>query len=925
MSSPQVRLFLAAFAGSRDTKALIEFCSKLLRSRELTKDGIEASVEKSILSQRAKTLVAFCLDAIATLSEELSQPSSSSTSVLCDTVVILVNLFPQILLRMVNLISTLRQLLMSIKSRDENQVLSLSESFATRMTVCCFSAGVFSQTPFSLLQLLSVPDLFLRAQSFLPLAKPIARAVGSAVSQAACDGKLGIKWLPFAITNSREVLQHNLISCVSTLSTPNDSPSLSALSGIVILLRLLSLTPKQAKEDEMRVDDDLNISKILWQDKKLLVKLTTALLPLPSEPNFSIMADSKSMGAKVLCSYLCEMATTSRVDAALRLPYLSYSLNLVPRLHFNISFLDQPGSLNPLLLFSQTFLQHITYSELNDFVKEQRPLIFSELPSAILMMKEFLSSSLWQPSAQSEHLSTSNSFLLGPDLSLDAVVEAVSTLFKKLYERNCVQPFVSETVFHSTAIPSEQFFSSAVAALSRDSDLLTDDIGLLSSPDDKVKALKVLKVCPCLVPFRTRARIFSSVVEGERMTHYEAQNAAQMMRLERAWAMEQAALDLDDDHDEHRVSIRRQMDRLAPSFIPIRRGSVFDDGFKSLGGLKGGQSDLKSRIRVQFIDANGDAEAGIDGGGLFKDFVEECLSEGFSNPKLFSFNSENEIFPNIDLPTEPARREEHLAMLHFLGKMTGKAVWEGILINARFAHFFLKHLAQAPCDVNDLASFDKEIAKNLLHLRNLSADQFEGLGLFFTTNEGRELMPGGRTISVTHSNTSEYILRLSHFLLHGRTELPFRSFLSGFYSVIKPALTVMFLPSELQLLVGGSESELDLEDLKRSVNYDGGYYEAHPIIDIFWAAVTSFSDDERRALVKFITSSSRAPLLGFNSLHPRISIVMSGGVLDRQSIERLPTAATCMNLLKLPPYPQVSMMRDKLLLAITSGAGFDLS
>jgi ubiquitin-protein ligase E3 C len=52
---------------------------------------------------------------------------------------------------------------------------------------------------------------------------------------------------------------------------------------------------------------------------------------------------------------------------------------------------------------------------------------------------------------------------------------------------------------------------------------------------------------------------------------------------------------------------------------------------------------------------------------------------------------------------------------------------------------------------------------------------------------------------------------------------------------------------------------------------------------------------------------------------------MSGGVLDAGARQRLPTAATCMNLLKLPPYKGVAEMREKLLYAITAGAGFELS
>ncbi len=41
--------------------------------------------------------------------------------------------------------------------------------------------------------------------------------------------------------------------------------------------------------------------------------------------------------------------------------------------------------------------------------------------------------------------------------------------------------------------------------------------------------------------------------------------------------------------------------------------------------------------------------------------------------------------------------------------------------------------------------------------------------------------------------------------------------------------------------------------------------------------------------------------------------------------ERLPTAATCVNLLKLPAYTSPETLKVKLLYAIKSGAGFDLS
>ena len=45
---------------------------------------------------------------------------------------------------------------------------------------------------------------------------------------------------------------------------------------------------------------------------------------------------------------------------------------------------------------------------------------------------------------------------------------------------------------------------------------------------------------------------------------------------------------------------------------------MFEDGFTHLNALG---SRLKSPVAIQFIDEFGMPEAGIDGGGLFKEFL----------------------------------------------------------------------------------------------------------------------------------------------------------------------------------------------------------------------------------------------------------------------------------------------------------------
>jgi ubiquitin-protein ligase E3 C len=41
--------------------------------------------------------------------------------------------------------------------------------------------------------------------------------------------------------------------------------------------------------------------------------------------------------------------------------------------------------------------------------------------------------------------------------------------------------------------------------------------------------------------------------------------------------------------------------------------------------------------------------------------------------------------------------------------------------------------------------------------------------------------------------------------------------------------------------------------------------------------------------------------------------------------DRLPTASTCVNLLKLPVYPDAATLRAKLLLALEADTGFEYS
>ena len=129
------------------------------------------------------------------------------------------------------------------------------------------------------------------------------------------------------------------------------------------------------------------------------------------------------------------------------------------------------------------------------------------------------------------------------------------------------------------------------------------------------------------------------------------------------------------------------------------------------------------------------------------------------------------------------------------------------------------------------------------------------------------------------------------------------AFLRGFGTVVPPSWVNMFSPSELQLVLGGSDAPLDVDDWAAHTNYSGGYHADHPTIVWFWQARRSaasplhlacispasplhlaphlrciwqvlrdFDASQRAAMLKFATSCSRAPLLGFKWVTPLFCI-----------------------------------------------------
>lgn len=236
------------------------------------------------------------------------------------------------------------------------------------------------------------------------------------------------------------------------------------------------------------------------------------------------------------------------------------------------------------------------------------------------------------------------------------------------------------------------------------------------------------------------------------------------------------------------------------------RSRIVEDGYRQLAMLP--SQALKGVIRVRFVNEQGLDEAGIDQDGVFKEFLEETIKRVFDpSLNLFKATSENRLYPS---PTS-WMQENHLQLFEFVGRMLGKAVYEGIVVDVPFASFFVSQFSgQAGGAVyswlDELASLDRDLYRSLTLVKHYEGDVSQ-LELTYSLDEDvmgklvtHELNHGGRAQPVTDQNKINYIHLMAHFRMHGQIKNQTAAFIKGFRSIINPEWLSLFSTPEVRKL-----------------------------------------------------------------------------------------------------------------------------
>jgi E3 ubiquitin-protein ligase HUWE1 len=257
--------------------------------------------------------------------------------------------------------------------------------------------------------------------------------------------------------------------------------------------------------------------------------------------------------------------------------------------------------------------------------------------------------------------------------------------------------------------------------------------------------------------------------------------------------------------------------------LSIRRDMVFLDSFRSLC-FRSGDEIKNARLNVRF-----QGEEGVDAGGLTREWYQVLARQMFDpNYALFTpVSSDSATFhPNKSSYVN----DEHLMFFKFVGRIIGKALYDGRLLDCHFSRAVYKHILNRPISVKDLEYYDNTYYKNLMWMlenpiNDIVVETFSIEAEEYGVTHIIDLVPDGRTIPVTDENKAEYVRLVSEYKLQTSVKDQLKEFLTGiyrpysnliilgFHDIIPADLVSIFTEQELELLISGLP-DIDIEDWK---------------------------------------------------------------------------------------------------------------
>ncbi|KAL3109775.1 hypothetical protein niasHT_012992 [Heterodera trifolii] len=281
----------------------------------------------------------------------------------------------------------------------------------------------------------------------------------------------------------------------------------------------------------------------------------------------------------------------------------------------------------------------------------------------------------------------------------------------------------------------------------------------------------------------------------------------------------------------------------------------------------------------------------------------------------------------------PRQMEQRVKRFEFIGRLLAQTLIDSRMLDLDLAPAVFKWLVgrEDTLGAEDFEKLEPTVYRSLRSIAQTeTAEEFDELELFFTYpgDLALELVKGGKNVQVTKANCKQFMELVFNWRLVEGVRAEMEALRRGFQLIIGSDSLQIFTPDEISELFCGTD---DADDnvwsksvLQHCIRPDHGYtYDSQQIkwlIDM----LHGFPKEKRRRFLQFCTGSPRLPVGGFKGLSPPLTVVKKTASFVGNENE-LPSAMTCYNYLKIPPYESYNTFLDRFEVALQHVYSFFLT
>ncbi|KAG9391169.1 HECT-domain (ubiquitin-transferase) [Carpediemonas membranifera] len=336
-----------------------------------------------------------------------------------------------------------------------------------------------------------------------------------------------------------------------------------------------------------------------------------------------------------------------------------------------------------------------------------------------------------------------------------------------------------------------------------------------------------------------------------------------------------------------RAYLKYQVLRVRPPGTP--KDVIRADRDDPLAACQAMVSATKLKIRRTMVVLFS-GEVGIDAGGLSREFLRMVVT------KLLADGAVLEMRPGGYYAAPGPLTSDAEDQCTLLGILLGRALIDGHVLPLNASHTLYRVLLGHKIVPGDLKAVDAELYSQIESLKHIT--ELEKLGLFFVDDQDPEhpvdLVRNGGSTLVTDATVHRFVRLKTMALLTGAYRQERLALIrAGWSRVVSPIDMTIFIAMDLALLLEGGVS-IDIHDWRKHTIYTNGYTAHCDAIVWFWRAIEDLTQEERKAVIRFVTGNASVPASGFAGLPGRVKFEVTKGKPGR-----LPEAHACFNALVL--------------------------